>query len=457
MTSIAILGGGFSGTATAIHLLRQARGSLRITLVNQVYPLAQGAAYSTRRPEHVLNVPVRGMSALADQPDHFYQWLRQRADYQQVDEVELRERFVPRRDYGLYLTELLASTRQGMPPGVAFEPITDEAVDLIPGRTGATVVLRGGGSFQADQILLATGNRKPMTFPLENPGFHHPCYIENPWLPWEQHLPAPTDDILMVGAGLTMVDACLTLLELGWKGKLISLSRSAQPPLSHFPLVEYKCELPTDGARRSLADWVAIVDAECQRAQVAGVPTSVVVDQLRPQTQAIWRQFSPADKLEFKSRYRQRWGAARHRIPAEVHARLSQAIAAGQLQIRKGTIRRLEADGTGLRAHTTGLGGAGEVLSVGLVLNCTGPEESCSQATAPLLCSLRQRGLVQPDEVDLGLRVTDDFRVVASSGQPVPWLYAIGPLLRGTLWETVAVPEIREQAASIARTMLASE
>jgi uncharacterized NAD(P)/FAD-binding protein YdhS len=33
-------------------------------------------------------------------------------------------------------------------------------------------------------------------------------------------------------------------------------------------------------------------------------------------------------------------------------------------------------------------------------------------------------------------------------------LLALGPLLRGTLWETIAVPELRGQARRVAETLL---
>ncbi|HZC59493.1 MAG TPA: hypothetical protein VE154_05830 [Chthoniobacterales bacterium] len=37
---------------------------------------------------------------------------------------------------------------------------------------------------------------------------------------------------------------------------------------------------------------------------------------------------------------------------------------------------------------------------------------------------------------------------------PVLISFALGPLLRGTLWETVAVPELRAQAKRVAETLL---
>ena len=47
MTTIAIIGGGFSGTMTAVNLARLAESPLRVCLVNRGFPLARGVAYST--------------------------------------------------------------------------------------------------------------------------------------------------------------------------------------------------------------------------------------------------------------------------------------------------------------------------------------------------------------------------------------------------------------------------
>ena len=90
------VGGGFSGTAFAIHLLRLAEQKISLTLLDrreaigeQGVPTAmlpsfqcdksmpacmcrtgEGAAYGTKRREHVLNVPVKKMSCIPDIPDH---------------------------------------------------------------------------------------------------------------------------------------------------------------------------------------------------------------------------------------------------------------------------------------------------------------------------------------------------------------------------------------------------
>ena len=44
--------------------------------------------------------------------------------------------------------------------------------------------------------------------------------------------------------------------------------------------------------------------------------------------------------------------------------------------------------------------------------------------------------------------------VIDANGEtPLP-LYAMGALRKGRLWETIAVPEIREQAVEVARRLL---
>src|ERR1700729_569124 len=109
MKHIGIVGGGFSGSLTAINLSRLNSGPLKITIINDGYPMGRGIAYSTRNGNHLLNVAARNMSALADQPGHFLEWLRTRSEYCEEPVAKLREEFVPRRIYGDYIQSLLFS------------------------------------------------------------------------------------------------------------------------------------------------------------------------------------------------------------------------------------------------------------------------------------------------------------------------------------------------------------
>ncbi len=76
--SIIIVGGGASGVLLAAHLLRDPTMDLRVTLIEKRAEIGAGIAYSARQQDHVLNVAAPNMSAFADDPDHFWRWLRQR-------------------------------------------------------------------------------------------------------------------------------------------------------------------------------------------------------------------------------------------------------------------------------------------------------------------------------------------------------------------------------------------
>jgi hypothetical protein len=77
--TVAVIGGGFSGLLTAIHLLQADRG-LTVRLVERAPQFGRGRAYGTENPDHLLNVRVANMSAFPDEPDHFAAWLRAQGD-----------------------------------------------------------------------------------------------------------------------------------------------------------------------------------------------------------------------------------------------------------------------------------------------------------------------------------------------------------------------------------------
>jgi uncharacterized NAD(P)/FAD-binding protein YdhS len=45
--------------------------------------------------------------------------------------------------------------------------------------------------------------------------------------------------------------------------------------------------------------------------------------------------------------------------------------------------------------------------------------------------------------------------VLDAAGTPSPTLFTLGPTLRGIRYETTAIPEIRDQAADLARRLIA--
>ncbi len=107
----AIIGGGISGCLVAAQLLRTAQAPLRIVLFERMTDVGRGVAYGTENREHLLNVPANRMSALPDQPDHFYEWVNERGGRENYPASVAPEDFVPRWIFGEYVRALLVEAQ----------------------------------------------------------------------------------------------------------------------------------------------------------------------------------------------------------------------------------------------------------------------------------------------------------------------------------------------------------
>ena len=149
---------------TAVNLARLADDPLEITIVNERTPPGRGVAYRRRRPEYLLNVATRNMSAFPDDSDHFLRWVSTRPEYEAVPEIDLRERFIPRQTYGDYLSSIAQKYLATPGDGISSRFVIGEAVDVEPEEFGCAVRLADGTTLKADRVVLATGNETP-----------HPC------------------------------------------------------------------------------------------------------------------------------------------------------------------------------------------------------------------------------------------------------------------------------------------
>jgi uncharacterized NAD(P)/FAD-binding protein YdhS len=452
MTSrVAIIGGGFSGAMTAVNLARLAKRPLHVTLVNGQRPLGRGVAFGTRRIEHLLNVAARNMSAFPDLPDHFLQWLRTRSEFDIVPERDLRERFIPRLIYGDYLRSVVHHHLQAADglTTVTAEFVEGEATDI---ESDGTIHLAGGGHVAADRIVLACGNEAPAELPGAETLQQHPAWIGNPWLPWEKRLPDDGGNMIILGTGLTTVDAILTLRALGWPGTVHAVSRHGWLPQAHFRGIEYPDFPPVgvDLAELGLKKLIELIEEHCARLRELGANPAIIVDKMRPHTQRVWQKLSLEDRMAFARSWAARWNVLRHRIAPEIHAQVASAELTGQLQVHAASIERVAESGSQVQVHLS----TGETLAGDLVINATGPQSRFSATRSTLLQNLLRRGLVTSDDMDMGVRIDADHTAIAREGDRSPLLLALGPLLRGTFWETIAVPELRGQARRVAESIL---
>ena len=225
-------------------------------------------------------------------------------------------------------------------------------------------------------------------------------------------------------------------------------------PLPHFHGIAYADFPPADPTALGLAGLTALMGGALPLARASANP-AIVVDKLRPFTQRIWQAFSVTEKTRFCRGFRTRWNTIRHRIAQSIHERLSAAVAAGKLCVLAGKIAELTDDGGRIRVAVE-QAQERATLDAGWVVNCTGPQESYKKSKATLYQSLFDRGLVQADEIDMGIKVGPNFDVIDGGGYRSGFLFAIGPMLKGSLWETDRGPGVAIEAQRAAETILAA-
>lgn len=448
--TVAIVGGGFAGTMTAVGLLRRRHPTgLRVVLVERRSAAGRGLAYSTPLLAHRLNVPTAMMSALPDEPDHFLRWARHR------DPSVGGESFVPRFLYGDYLEHTLAAAERDAAPGVRFERIADVATEIaledVP-RPGVRVGLGSGEELRADRLVLATGNAQPIEPAGADPDLlASDRYVGDPWDP--DLLVGDEEDgepVILIGTGLTMVDVALTLGASSGQPTLHAVSRHGLLPRPHreFPGPQHVPEPP---AATSLAELVPEVLVEAAAAADRGDGWRTVVDSLRPMTNSLWAGLDESERRWFIDHLSRVWEIHRHRMAPEVAMALAAMRRKGDLKVHAAAVERLslQRDGVELQLRPRG-GGATLRLSASRVVNCTGPAADVTRRRDPLVQGLLAAGLARPEPLRLGLDVDARGALVDCAGIVSDRIFTLGLLRKGSLWETTAVPELRCQAADLA-------
>ena len=434
-THVAVVGAGYSGTLQAIQLLQ--RGG-RVTLIERGPRFARGAAYGTEQPDHLLNVRAAGMSAFADAPDHFAAWLAE-------DEGGRPDSFAQRRTYGRYLEHLLDAARAKHDGRLQLLRAEVTAIESVDG--GERLRLGDDGCLEADAAILAVGNLPPEPTRGIRPAELPPgAYVDNPWAADLAADLSGADTVLLVGTGLTAVDAALMLDSAGFRGRILALSRRgllprvhAQAPLAPEPLrgrPEPRC---TSLLRlvRAADDW------------------RLGVDSLRSVTQQLWLDAGPAERRRFLRHLRPWWDVHRHRIAPSIGARIERLQGDGRVDVRAGRIVEAEANGPGATVRWRPRGASDERrLEVRRIVNCTGPQADIARAGDPLLDALLASGRIRPDPCRIGIDVDTQCRTLDRAGAASETLLTIGPMTRGALWEIVAVPDIRRQVEGLAERLI---
>lgn len=445
---VVIVGGGFSGTILAVQLMRRAP-NLSIAVVDKGPVPARGVAYGTKYSCHLLNVPAGGMSAFPDEPNHFLDWAR--ANH---DPSAQRTNFLPRPVYGRYVGSLLEEATQLKRSG-SFQWISGEVLSVVreqshPEAALIDVLLNDGSKLKCPALVLAAGNFPPANLNIPGLSPQSKRYARSPWTSTVLDDVPKNGSFLLIGSGLTSIDIAVALNSERFTGHIHILSRRGLIPQTHRQIGQWP-EFWTEKSPRTMRGLVQLVREHTRSASQAGGDWREVVDALRPATQKIWQSLSPDERKRFLRHVRSYWEVHRHRVAPEIGNTIASLVRDGRATLYAGRV-------TNYREHNDHVEvtvryrktRSEQVLRVDRVINCTGPETDCRRIDDPLIKSLLAQGLARPDTLSLGLDVDSQGALIDRDGKASHSIYAIGPVRKGFLWETTAVPEIRHQAPQLA-------
>jgi len=440
--NILIIGGGFSGITLAFQLLRR-DPKLNIAIVDRGEIPGRGLAYSTPYLSHVLNVPAKNMSAFPKDAGHFLKWARRNYN-PNVQEGS----FLPRLVYGRYLDSLLkeAATRSARD----LPWFRDQALTLV--QTGGlySAQLKSGRKLLAKAVVIATGNVPPGDPSVLGLTDAATKYFSFPWLQNALDGLLGSKSVLLIGAGLTSVDLAIALASTGFPGTIHMLSRRGLLPQPHRQTGTWP-QFWNEKCPRTVRGMLRVIRNQVRAAAEAGIDWRSVIDALRSVTPEIWHSLPDEERRRFMRHARTYWEVHRHRVAPEISERLSCLIQEGRIQVHAGRIRHYrEEQNQAIVTCRRRRDGQTEELHVGRVINCTGPEADWRRIDNSLLSSLFAQRLARPDPLFLGLDTDRDGSVRNDRGVASTSLFAIGPMRKGSLWETTAVPELRQQASTLA-------
>lgn len=450
---VVIIGGGFSGTAVAIHLARLTTEPLHITVVEPRATLGGGVAYSTFEAAHRINVPAARMQLSGDEKGDFDRWYRQQQAFRQ-DPDALRPDgavYPQRSQFGHYLAEKFAQAAQ-LRADVQLHHHRSEAVSWNEDE----VVTADGAHLKADITILAVSHPPP-ALPRQLLSLaDHPALIANPWSPGALDQ-IPTDaSVAIIGTGLSMADVVASLSLRGHHGPLLAFSRRGQLSRDNLSGEWPEWTLPPLPANATARQWLRHIRNEVQRAHAQQLPWQRVLDEVRAQGQTIWQGFSLTEQRRFQRHLRSWWNVYRYRIAPQLSQVIGQRQQQGTLTVLAARAQAIEASGEQLTLRLKTRKGDSQSHQLDYLIVTTGPAHADLTDSQPLLSQLRQQGLIKPDALHLGIAVDAHSHVLNAEDGAEARILISGPAARGRFGELMGLPQVADHAVAVAQETLST-
>ncbi len=470
-TTVAIVGGGYTGAISAILLSRMSSTPLDIRIIEPRQEVGRGLAYDTEDPAHRLNVPPALMVLYLDDIEHFSRFVSSR-DIAGADPGAVAadgSLYVRRSIFGDYMAGEVRRHRADNPSGSRLRHYRDRAVSMEATGQGYRLALAGGGQVDADAVMLCTSHGTPSLPPgIPDALRDHIGMIADPWSKSELSRIGADDRLLVVGAGLTGADVVVSLRHRGHKGKILMLSRHGLPPNRQHDFGDVGALL--DRVRRpvpilierhghftSVRQVLHAVrrDVAKARREVHGADWRDSFDHVRDAAGVIWRNLPMAEKRRYSRHLASYYGSHRNRVAPQVIDQLEELQRTGQLSMQAGRIESAYADSRGLSVEYRKRRDPGTYTGrFDFIVNCTGPVHRPDAAGNSFLGDTVAKGFTRPDVFGLGMDVDEFGRAKSADGGLSNGLYVAGPLSRGYFGDIIGVPQITAQLHTILPTLL---
>ena len=439
---LAIVGGGFTGVAVATHALTSDARPLSIDVIEPAEKLGRGAAYGTMDRDHRINVPSARMSLFSADPTHFTRWLFDNKWLPDAESVDPFGRcYPPRSAFAAYIEHVLAETGRRCATRRSLRHHQTRAVELAREDQRFRVELEDGTSLQVDRVAICTGHTPCAPSRITQYATRHSRLIASPWTSGPLSAVGPSDRVLIVGTGLTMVDVVASLAQRDHRGPIVAVSPRGLLPCDHGQFVDgldlFENAWPTTALdllrllrltvrqREGELDWQSIVDALWRRL---------------PQ---IWPTLPPQEQLRVVRRLLPFWEVHRFRAAPPGAAAVARLRAQGTLTVEGARVVEVDEQKGSLIARLRLPRGSMVERAFDTVIICSGASRNFRDN--PLLDSLVDQGLAQPDDLNFGVRVDRFSRLIDARGTAQPGLFAFGPITRGTFGEMTGAPDILRQ------------
>jgi uncharacterized NAD(P)/FAD-binding protein YdhS len=460
---VLIIGGGLSGTLLAVQLLRLP-GQRRIVIVESRSELGRGEAYSATELGHTLNGNAARMSVDPEDADDLTRWLTAfiaaggwpESDQQHVPVAEL---FPPRGIFGLYVQQRLAEARAvGERFGSTVEHVRGEVTDLQMQDPGVRVTLAGRTEPLTGRFgVLATGMFAAARTPQRDSNALNAAAVD-PWDINAMRQLDPRGRVLIIGSGLTMVDAVVSLEQAGHRGPIDVFSRHGLLPHVRRQPPTWPDFLGANHTIRSTRQLVRALREQCRQAAEQGIDWQAPLDTVRVHIPRLWSQATDLQRRQFVRHVRPWWESHHHRSPPTSAQLLDRLIAEGRLHVHAASLLDVEDSPAGevrIRVRYRGRKDASTERGTALI-NSTGIQYDWRRVDRALPRNLLARGLIKPGPLALGIAADAGGAVLDAEGAVSSRLFAMGPPLRGLWWESTAVNDVASQAKALAARLAAA-